>query len=182
MARRHRQGWDTARAPGIPWAWPSPTPCRLQTLSANRDHARQPGTPRPHGLPTVPSGPTDLSPLLCPGVLAGAGSGSAVGRGGLGSAWPCQCCRTVPAAARQRPWGRRREASGAEQGGGGRWLPAALPVPGIRRWLRAPRARHSLLARPRDAGKQRGKLSPLSRGKEEEMGNLPGHSPRHGGN
>lgn len=78
----------------------------------------QPGTPWPCTLPAVPSGVTDLSPLLSPDVLAGWGSSDAEGREGLGSVWLCQRRCAVPAAAQQRLWA-RRDGSGAERGGAG---------------------------------------------------------------
>lgn len=156
-------GWDTASTPGIPPGTAVPDTLLLQARSAGRDRAWQGGTPWPCALP---GGVTDLSPLLCPDVLAGRGSSAAEGTEGLGSVWQCQGRCPVPAAAPQRLWG-RRDPSGAEHGGGGRWLPAVPPMPGIRCWLCAPRARHSLLARLRDTGKRRGKLPPLSRGKTD---------------
>lgn len=151
-ARWHHQSWDTARTSGLARAWLSLTRCCLQTRSTGSDHAWQHGTPWPCALPAVLSRVTDLSPLLSPDVLAGRGSSDAEGREGLGSVRLCQRRCTVPAA-EQRLWG-RRDVSGAEQGGGGRWLPAVPPMPGIRCWLCAPRARHSLLARLRDTGKR----------------------------
>lgn len=64
--------------------------------------------------------------------------------------------------------GERRGASGAERGGGGgRWLSAAPPVPGIRRWLRAPGARHSLLARLRGCGEATGEAPSPFPGRKE---------------
>lgn len=85
-----------------------------------------------------------------------------------GEGWGLRGCASITVRCPLRPGsgpGGRWDASGAEQGGGGRWLPAAPLVPGIRRWLRTPRARHSLLARPRDAGKRWGEAPSLFPGK-----------------
>lgn len=87
-----------------------------------------------------------------------------------GRAGGCAAVPASPPGARGGGPGGRRGASGAERGGGGRWLPAAPPVPGIRRWLRAPRARHSLLARPRGCGEAAGEAPSPFPGRKESRG------------
>lgn len=87
-----------------------------------------------------------------------------------GRAGGCAAVPASPPGARGGGPGGRRGASGAERGGGGRWLPASPPVPGIRRWLRAPRARHNLLARPRGCGEAAGEAPSPFPGRKESRG------------
>lgn len=167
-ARWHHRGWDTARVPGIPWAWAVPDILLLAAWTM------------PGSVVTPSSMPSQWCHRPVPSLSQRSRwSGfQQCGRVGV-----CAAVPTLPRGARcgGGPGG-RRDVSRAKQGGGRQWLLAAPPVPEIRRWLRTPRDHHSLLARLWDMGKQRGKFPPLSRQKERQMGNLPGCGPQRGGN